>query len=309
MKDFAPNYYNKFHCIADKCKHNCCIGWEVDIDDLTLEKYKSLGGALGDKIRENISEEEVSFFAMRENGRCPFLCDDNLCEIIKTHGDEMLCDICREHPRFYNFFTDRTEWGLGLCCEEAARIIISESEPFSLELIADNGENEENDDFENYVIFIRDECIKILGEENPLSENIETLLFFCEAQLPDLGGERLYSLFSSLERLDEKWNDSLLKLRESEKTDIINDEKYALWFKNLAVYFVYRQISAAVYDARISERAALCVVSVEIIARLCQSVINEKGKLELADICEIARALSAELEYSQENTDYLLENL
>ena len=32
MKIIAPNYYPAFRCIADKCRHSCCIGWEIDID-------------------------------------------------------------------------------------------------------------------------------------------------------------------------------------------------------------------------------------------------------------------------------------
>ena len=37
-----PEYYNKFKCIASKCSDNCCIGWEIDIDSKTYEKYKML---------------------------------------------------------------------------------------------------------------------------------------------------------------------------------------------------------------------------------------------------------------------------
>ena len=40
MKLFAPKYYGSFKCIADKCEHSCCIGWEIDIDDTTLKKYR-----------------------------------------------------------------------------------------------------------------------------------------------------------------------------------------------------------------------------------------------------------------------------
>ena len=43
MKEVFPNYYKKFKCIADKCKHNCCIGWEIDIDNDTLEFYFNNG--------------------------------------------------------------------------------------------------------------------------------------------------------------------------------------------------------------------------------------------------------------------------
>ena len=31
----VPSYYEKFHCIADQCKDNCCYGWEIDIDEGT----------------------------------------------------------------------------------------------------------------------------------------------------------------------------------------------------------------------------------------------------------------------------------
>ena len=42
-----PSYYKDFTCIAGDCRHSCCIGWEIDIDDETLEKYRSIGGAFG----------------------------------------------------------------------------------------------------------------------------------------------------------------------------------------------------------------------------------------------------------------------
>ena len=28
-----PDYYPEFRCSASACKHNCCIGWEIDIDE------------------------------------------------------------------------------------------------------------------------------------------------------------------------------------------------------------------------------------------------------------------------------------
>ena len=42
MKLYAPSYYKSFKCIADKCRHSCCIGWEIDIDDDTFEYYKTV---------------------------------------------------------------------------------------------------------------------------------------------------------------------------------------------------------------------------------------------------------------------------
>ena len=42
MKLYAPEYYKKFRCIADRCEHSCCNGWEIDIDSATLARYKTL---------------------------------------------------------------------------------------------------------------------------------------------------------------------------------------------------------------------------------------------------------------------------
>ena len=133
MKTLVPNYYKKFRCIADKCRHNCCVGWEIDIDDDTLGYYSDLSGDFGKKVRQNIDfDDECPHFILKEGDRCPFLEPDGLCEIIKRLGEDALCDICTDHPRFRNFFSEHTEMGLGLCCEEAARIILSSDEPFEL---------------------------------------------------------------------------------------------------------------------------------------------------------------------------------
>ena len=37
MLTVYPDYYSAFRCIAGACKHSCCIGWEIDIDEESLE--------------------------------------------------------------------------------------------------------------------------------------------------------------------------------------------------------------------------------------------------------------------------------
>lgn len=41
MKEFYLNYYPNFKCIASDCKHTCCAGWVMNIDEKTLENYKN----------------------------------------------------------------------------------------------------------------------------------------------------------------------------------------------------------------------------------------------------------------------------
>ena len=117
MTIFVPNYYDEFKCIADKCKHNCCIGWEIDVDENTLEKYKKLDKRFGTGILDTICMEDTPHFVLCENERCPQLDEKGLCKLISRFGEEALCNICNDHPRFRNYFENFTEMGLGLCCE------------------------------------------------------------------------------------------------------------------------------------------------------------------------------------------------
>lgn len=55
MKLRMPDYYKKFSCIADKCRDSCCIGWEIEIDNDTANKYQKAVGSFGEKLRNNIS--------------------------------------------------------------------------------------------------------------------------------------------------------------------------------------------------------------------------------------------------------------
>ena len=155
MEIYAPDYYLKFKCIADKCRHSCCIGWDVYVDDETLQKYAREGSELGSSIRNALTElEDGTGFKMCQDGRCPFLDDSGLCDIITQKGDDLLCEICREHPRFYNFFSDRIETGIGLSCEEASRIITGAEVPAGLVGVSTVDDEEyELQDIEKYVTY------------------------------------------------------------------------------------------------------------------------------------------------------------
>ena len=131
-KIFAPDYYPAFHCIADKCRHTCCAGWEIDIDEDSLKKYQSMEDELGAFLRGHIDLKPVPHFRLAKGERCPLLRSDLLCELILQKGDSALCQICRDHPRFRNYWSDRVEIGLGLACEEAARVILSSNHPLRL---------------------------------------------------------------------------------------------------------------------------------------------------------------------------------
>ena len=132
MKVRRPSYMKDFKCIGSACTDTCCAGWEIAIDDTTYEAYKKVKGDFGERLRQQIGEEQgEAYFKLQKGRRCSFLNQDNLCDIFIEIGEDMLCDICREHPRYYEWFGDYTEMGVGLCCEAAEQLIQRKKLPLS----------------------------------------------------------------------------------------------------------------------------------------------------------------------------------
>ncbi len=290
--EIRPNYYDEFKCIADKCKHNCCIGWEIGVDDPTLQKYEKLSGPLAEKLQKNIALEPYAHFVLSANGRCPFLNDNNLCELILAGGEDLLCQICDDHPRFYNYVYDITEKGLGISCEAAAKIVLERTEPF--ELISSNGKLPQND-FYKY----RNKIFSILqNREKPLTERIDEVLKKAEITVPTSEIDWV-NIYRELERLDKVW-DKLLDRIDVVSKDIPKNLEYPC--EQLLCYFIYRHLSVALDDFMFSERLQFAVLSLYIILSICKESSFEA-------FLEVSRMYSCEIEYSDENIDILLEKL
>lgn len=154
MRIRKPDYYDRFKCIAGACKDSCCIGWEIDVDEEKQEIYRNADGVLGERLRTCIDWENGSFILQGEEERCPFLNKDNLCDLIIGLGEESLCEICREHPRFYDWFVGLKEVGVGLCCEAAARLVLEREEPTQFVEEISVSDEEEEDDIEDELVGI-----------------------------------------------------------------------------------------------------------------------------------------------------------
>ena len=107
MKNLRMDLFTDFKCIGSKCPYTCCKGWSVSIDKEAAEYYKKVEGELGEKLKKSIKYEgEKISFIMDKNDRCPFLNDDNLCDIYINLGPENMCNICREFPRISHQYGD-----------------------------------------------------------------------------------------------------------------------------------------------------------------------------------------------------------
>lgn len=354
MKNTMPSYYNDFKCIGSKCSDNCCIGWEIDIDRETYNFYKNIKSEFGDKLNYSIEDKENPHFILDEE-RCPFLNKDNLCDIYINLGEDKLCDICKQHPRFYEWFNGLCEKGIGICCEEAGRLLFQNPNKLSFityETKDENSKIEYDKDLFEILFFARETAFNItqnrdftieermimllcfayelqeridFNENENLHEiihnynNIDFIKQILNNQIHPNKKEKdnyilieIIKLYQELEPFNEEWI-SLLKLIES-NIDIIKDNKKgftnyyqnALYeYEHLLVYFIYRYFLKATFDHDLLSKVVLCILSYVVINSVdIYTWICEK-KYDLNSRISICKNYSKEIEYSQENIDFL----
>lgn len=308
MLQVVPDYYKEFQCIAGACRHSCCIGWEIDIDPNMAEVYRTLSGEMGERLRSHIAWEEPPHFVLGEGERCPFLNENNLCDVILTLGEDHICGICTDHPRFRNQLPGRMETGIGLCCEEAARLVLSRKEPMALEA---SGEAEEADE----IIALRDEALALLqNRAKPFPERVKEMLELCGGVLPEKTLGEWAALLLGLERLTGEWTDLLEKLESWwETADFAGFDAYMsdrqTEYEQFAVYLIYRHFANAFDVFEVGARAAFAAFGYILLRGLGAVIWTETKQFSFAQQAELARLFSAELEYSEENMDVLLEEL
>src|SRR5699024_8094287 len=148
-----PQYYDHFQCLAGSCPDTCCAGWQIVIDEESMEKYSNVKTDFGIRLLNSIDWYQGTFEQC--NRRCSFLNEENLCDIYQELGSEALCQTCRQYPRHVEEFEDLREYSLSLSCPEAARIILSEKGKTQFDETEDNTEEEE-EDYQNFDLLLFD---------------------------------------------------------------------------------------------------------------------------------------------------------
>ena len=238
MKVVVPNYYNQFKCIAEKCHHNCCIGWEIDIDEDTFEYYQEIGGTFGKRLKKDITvTNDYACFNLDGKGRCAFLNKDNLCDIILNLGENSLCQVCSDHPRFRNYYDNEVEIGLGLCCEEAGRIILGQEEKFEIIVTDEDSDNESVSDFLEFKRTILD---NLQNDKYTFKKRISRLLKENSIEFSEKDFIDWIDFYLSLERLDDSWTNLLCDMKTVIFNHIDIPEEYIMVLEKLLIYFIYR---------------------------------------------------------------------
>lgn len=302
MKLYTPNYYKNFKCIAEKCKHNCCIGWEIDIDEDTYEYYQTIKGKFSKRFKNDIVlNDGCAGFRLDGKGRCAFLNKNNLCDIILNLGEDALCQICSDHPRFRNFYDNTIEIGLGLCCEEAGRLILGQNEKFKLVILDEDLDDNCEDEF----LKLKESIFVELQDENhSLKEKVSTLLNKNNIEINKKDFNEWVDFFISLERLDDNWTNLLHDLNATNFENAFLTTDFDKIFEKLLLYFIYRHL-----DEMNENKIKFAVFSVFFISQICRYHVVKYGNLQFEDIVEYARMYSSEIEYSDENIEKIIEKL
>ncbi|MBQ3408413.1 MAG: flagellin lysine-N-methylase [Clostridia bacterium] len=326
-----PSYYKDFKCIASKCTRSCCsVGWEIIIDKNTADYYKSVSGEFGEKLRTKVDYSNPTKFIIESNGKCPFLNNNNLCDIYIKLGPEHVCQICQEHPRFYECYNNVIECGLGMYCEEACRIMLSQKEAFSMyeEETTETVEKDYSEDVFKYLCDCRLKIFNYLSDKSiDINQRIADILWFGNVVQQNidsdmLDDEEIFSVTSnssndiepifkyllSLEPNDTNWfnylNDSLTIYKnnlDKFKDFEIENPDISLYLKNIADYFIYRYFIRGIFQDDVLSVVKLMAMSVAVLKTLFFCKWIEKKSLTLMDCVMIAKIYSEEIECSDDN--------
>lgn len=328
-----PDYYQDFHCLADKCTDSCCEKWEIVVDDESAYKYERTSGDIGKKLCSSIviDDDGDRIFKLIDD-KCPFLEKSGLCEIHRVLGENALCRTCKEYPRTVQDHGDIAEHDLSLSCPEAARLILlGDREPFYIEYIYDIPDDEICYDIE-LMKLLKDSRRKMLdmiwGDSGSLSiiikkclryafsvqESIDngeySCLYFNDVNVKDildlsysnilngyLSGEILTDEFKqSLKDAVALGEESLDSFKFVEAKNVI--DSFENVFKRLCTYYLNRYWLRAAFNGDAAGECIIMVKAFITIRRLCLAYYEKNKELSISALLRIIQLYSKETEHN-----------
>ena len=312
-KVVTPDFYQAFTCLAGSCPDTCCKGWDIVVDDETLDFYDSLND---ENIKKNLAVDEDGDTVLRfVGGVCPFLTGGGLCDIQSNFGGDKLCAVCRTFPRITQDYTEFEERLLTLACPQAARLMITSGCRF--DFIADTSvvrtDNGYSGELMNFLLHARFLTAEIFRSDEPFSEklrrsfaltaSVQRLLddeSFTAAPHEDTSAEKLshdeiFDMHRSMDVMDSDWLTQVESVRSCIRPDTLDGE-----LSSLALYYIARYYLTAVstYDV------ITTMVRLQSACEVCACLISaENAQQNAARRALIYQKYSKEIEHSDENLD------
>ena len=243
-----PSYLVNFKCIGGQCEDNCCIGWDVDIDKKTYQKYQKVEHPVMRrelkryvKVNPDVYNDSINYaFAILDADKhCSFLNADHLCIIQKHLGETYLSNVCHNFPRITNIIDGQIERSATPSCPEVMRYLVEMPDAMKLINIADPNEtpivtynlNQNEKKFKgkllSKILLIRNRCLTLLADESlDFEQQLRSLADFVEALTN-------FEKKASKDNFDRIFIDLLnqnytVSTRSSKSSDAISQSFYAL---------------------------------------------------------------------------------
>lgn len=267
----TPSFYKDFKCIAGDCPDSCCQGWEVDADEQSLEYYKTLTGDIRKRIDSVLDKDEFgnTIFRLAHKKRCPFLNQENLCDMHIAIGGEHTPYTCRMFPRFINDFGGTREMGVSFSCPVASDMMWELTEPMHFvdelnDLPPELNEIDAQTYF--YLTKARKKAFDIVQDRGlPVKQRLIKLLDFGVEIQQDLEeyqeGDNpiaFFDVFRNPELINPQW----LERVENGSAKPVSDEVFN---ENIASYFIFRYFLTAVNDYDVLSKIKMAVIGVLIV--------------------------------------------
>ena len=233
VNTFIPKYMEKFKCIGSECTDTCCAGWDINIDENSLERYKNSTGVLKRLVDGKflVGDTNNDFFnagymILKDGSMCPFLNENMLCDIHGGVGEENLCITCKSYPRIFNIVDGIYEKSALASCEEICRLALMSKEKMEF-IEVDENLDEDNIEIRRIIdteAFAGTESlIQYFWEIRILSINIiQCSEYSIDERLSIL--KRFYSKIDSL-KLEGDW-EGLEEFFEDYSKGIFNYQEY-----------------------------------------------------------------------------------
>ena len=219
----------------------------------------------------------------------------------------MLTEICREHPRYYNVYSDRAEVGLGLSCEEAARLTLASGTDSFLhpEVVAQGVEGEEDSPAVEALLPTRNELFAMLSREESSAED-------CYSDILEvLGGgifptpETVASLLQELESLEDGFFDGVMRGCERAGKDASDFSTFhnlfhKKWGRKIIAAGIHRHfLDAALFGSGVGG----CVLAIILSLSTALYLYGSADSLTEVGAVRGVVLASKNIEYSEDNTE------
>ena len=283
----------------------------MDVDDQSAAYYRQLPGALGDRLRQVLTNTTDGTVMTIENNRCPMWRDDGLCRIQAELGHDALCKTCREFPRLTHDYGDFMELGLELSCPEAARLILSDAGGMLAQAQPGGAEPDYEPEIMDILKTSRRAAREFLRNTDNVPHALAALLLYGhdvqaaideDADLDHSPQDCLeeweqyrqrgdisavLAFFQDLEILTPQWKSRLKKPA--------NALCWKAEIRNLAIYLIDRYWLQAISDYDLLCRAKFAIIACVLIAALG------------GDLTETAQLFSKEIENDPDNVEKILD--